>query len=176
VVRGLVATKFALAAMIVIYVRLLWATVWMLETVPRGFIPTLDQGYAIVVVQLPEGASLSRTDAVVRRASQIMEETPGVAHAGRLRRLLGATFTNATNAGVIFASFDSRSRSGCRTGCRRMPSSATCSAGCRRSRRRSSSPCRHRRSAASATPAASSLQIQERDTADVRRILEVANS
>ena len=40
------------------------------RAVPRGFIPTLDQGYAIVVVQLPDGASLSRTDAVVQRASR----------------------------------------------------------------------------------------------------------
>ena len=44
------------------------------KTVPHGFIPTLDQGYAIVVVQLPDGASLSRTDAVTRRVSEIARD------------------------------------------------------------------------------------------------------
>ncbi len=55
-----------------IYAGLLAGTVYMANAVPRGFIPQLDQGYAIVVVQLPDGASLSRTDAVVQRASKIM--------------------------------------------------------------------------------------------------------
>ena len=73
---------------------------------PRGFIPTLDQGYAIVVVQLPDGASLSRTDAVVQQASEIIRNTPGVENAVAFAGFSGATFTNASNAGVIFAAFD----------------------------------------------------------------------
>ena len=72
---------------------------------PRGFIPTLDQGYAIVVIQLPDGSSLSRTDAVVQRASKIMQETPGVQDAVAFAGFSGATFTNATNAAAIFARF-----------------------------------------------------------------------
>jgi HAE1 family hydrophobic/amphiphilic exporter-1 len=75
--------------------------------VPRGFIPTLDQGYAIVVIQLPDGSSLARTDAVVQKASQIIKETPGVTDAVAFAGFSGATFTNASNAGVIFARFDS---------------------------------------------------------------------
>ena len=43
---------------------LIAATVWIAGTVPRGFIPTLDQGYAILVIQLPDGSSLTRTDDV----------------------------------------------------------------------------------------------------------------
>jgi hydrophobic/amphiphilic exporter-1 (mainly G- bacteria), HAE1 family len=74
--------------------------------VPRGFIPTLDQGYAIVVVQLPDGASLARTDAVVKQASEIINSTPGVTNAVAFAGFSGATFTNASNAGVIFAAFD----------------------------------------------------------------------
>ena len=70
---------------------------------PTGFIPTLDQGYAIVVIQLPDGASLSRTDAVVQRASEIMHETPGVQNAVAFAGFSGATFTNASNAAAIFA-------------------------------------------------------------------------
>jgi hydrophobic/amphiphilic exporter-1 (mainly G- bacteria), HAE1 family len=89
-----------------LYLALIGGTVWIANTVPRGFIPVLDQGYAIVVVQLPDGASLSRTDAVTLRASQIMQETPGVKSAVAFAGFSGATFTNASNAAAIFASFE----------------------------------------------------------------------
>jgi HAE1 family hydrophobic/amphiphilic exporter-1 len=88
-----------------IYVGLLAGTVWIADYVPRGFIPTLDQGYAIVVIKLPDGSSLSRTDAVVQRASKIIQETPGVRNAVAFPGFSGATFTNATNAAAIFAGF-----------------------------------------------------------------------
>jgi hydrophobic/amphiphilic exporter-1 (mainly G- bacteria), HAE1 family len=88
-----------------IYAGLIAGTVWIANVVPRGFIPTLDQGYAIVVVQLPDGSSLSRTDAVVQRASKIMQETPGVQDAVAFAGFSGATFTNASNAAAIFARF-----------------------------------------------------------------------
>ncbi|MFO1147353.1 MAG: multidrug efflux RND transporter permease subunit [Alsobacter sp.] len=91
--------------MMAIYLGLLGGTAYMLRSVPTGFIPTLDQGYAIVVVQLPDGASLSRTDAVVQRASKVMLETPGVEHAIAFSGFSGATFTVASNAAAIFAKF-----------------------------------------------------------------------
>jgi hydrophobe/amphiphile efflux-1 (HAE1) family protein len=50
----------------------------LLRTVPGGFAPTEDQGYLLVNVQLPDAASLERTDAVVRRIEQILLETRGV--------------------------------------------------------------------------------------------------
>ena len=106
IVRLLVGTWTALLIMLAVFCALIYATVHMLQTVPTGFIPTLDQGYAIVVVQLPEGASLSRTDAVVRHASEIIRETPGVRDAVAFAGFSGATFTNASNSGVIFASFE----------------------------------------------------------------------
>ena len=93
--------------MLPIYAGLLAGTAWVANHVPRGFIPTLDQGYAIVVVQLPDGSSLSRTDAVVQRASKIIQETPGVQDAVAFAGFSGATFTNATNAAAIFARFKS---------------------------------------------------------------------
>jgi HAE1 family hydrophobic/amphiphilic exporter-1 len=74
--------------------------------VPRGFIPTQDQGYAIVVVQLPDGASLNRTDAVIKQASEVVQSTPGVRDAVAFAGFSGATFTNATNSGVIFAGLE----------------------------------------------------------------------
>ncbi len=106
-VRFLVKGWIALLAMLAVFAVLLAGTVYALQSTPRGFIPTLDQGYAIVVIQLPEGASLSRTDAVVQRASKIIAATPGVTDAVAFAGFSGATFTNASNAGVVFARFDS---------------------------------------------------------------------
>src|SRR3546814_15660155 len=91
--------------MLLVFAGLLGATVYMLQTTPRGFIPTLDQGYAIVVIQLPDGASLSRTDAVTLEASEIIQSTPGVRDAVAFAGFSGATFNNATNAGLVFAAF-----------------------------------------------------------------------
>ena len=81
------------------------STVYMANAVPRGFIPQLDQGYAIVVIQLPDGSSLSRTDAVVQKASKIMLDTPGIVDAVAFAGFSGATFTNASNQAAIFARF-----------------------------------------------------------------------
>ena len=106
-VRLLVGSTMALVGMLVVFAGLIYATVHVIDTVPRGFIPAMDQGYAIVVIQLPEGASLSRTDAVIQRASEIARNTPGVANAVAFAGFSGATFTNASNAGVIFTPFES---------------------------------------------------------------------
>ncbi|MEE3099268.1 MAG: multidrug efflux RND transporter permease subunit [Pseudomonadota bacterium] len=104
-VRRLTGSAAALAAMLAVFAGLIGATVWMGRTVPTGFIPPMDQGYAIVVVQLPDGAALARTDAVVREASRIARGTPGVANAVAFAGFSGATFTNASNQGVIFTPF-----------------------------------------------------------------------
>ena len=101
-VRRLVGRK---AIMLAIYAGLAALTVHVAQIVPRGFIPALDQGYAIVVVQLPDGSSLNRTDDVVRRATEIIRSTPGVRDAVAFAGFSGATFTNAPNAGAIFATF-----------------------------------------------------------------------
>jgi hydrophobic/amphiphilic exporter-1 (mainly G- bacteria), HAE1 family len=98
---GAVARRRVL--MLLLYAGLAGATVWIAGRVPTGFIPQLDRGYAIVVIQLPDGASLARADAVVREASQIVQATPGVKNAVAFAGFSGATFTNAPNAGVIFA-------------------------------------------------------------------------
>ena len=106
-VRFLVGRWITLLAMLAVFAGLMAAMVFTLMTTPRGFIPTMDQGYAIVVIQLPDGASLARTDAVVQRASKIIAATPGVTDAVAFAGFSGATFTNASNAGVVFARFDS---------------------------------------------------------------------
>ncbi len=91
--------------MLLVYAGLLAGTAQVFKSVPTGFIPSLDQGYAIVVVQLPDGASLARTDAVVSRATDIIRDTPGVTDAVAFAGFSGATFTNATNAAAIFTTF-----------------------------------------------------------------------
>jgi len=102
VVRFLVGHRSTVAGMLLLFAGLLGATVYMLQTTPRGFIPPMDQGYVIVVVQLPQGASLARTDAVTREASEIIQSTPGVRDAVAFAGFSGATFTNATDSAVIF--------------------------------------------------------------------------
>jgi hydrophobe/amphiphile efflux-1 (HAE1) family protein len=70
---------------------------------PSGFIPEQDQGYLITVVQLPPGASLDRTEAVVKKAIEIIMTTPGIEHVSPFAGLDATTFTIASNAGTIFS-------------------------------------------------------------------------
>src|SRR5262245_21674354 len=98
-----------------VYSGLIGLTYLGFTTVPTGFIPAQDVGYVIVDVQLPYGASLERTDAIVRRASDIILQVPGVAHAVGIAGFSGATRANSSNAGAIFATlkpFDERSGHG----------------------------------------------------------------
>ncbi len=102
-------------AMLAVYAVLIGATVWGFMRVPTGFIPSQDQGYFIVAFQLPDGASLSRTDEVIREAEAAILETPGIAHTATFAGFSGATRTNASNAGAIFAvmdTFDERAEQG----------------------------------------------------------------
>jgi hypothetical protein len=100
---------------LVVYAGLIALTGWQFTRAPTGFIPDQDQGYLITVIQLPPGASLPRTDAVVRRAAEIALATEGVVHAVPFAGFDGATFTNAPNAGAIFvtlAPFEERAAQG----------------------------------------------------------------
>ncbi|WP_299689958.1 multidrug efflux RND transporter permease subunit [uncultured Tateyamaria sp.] len=106
VVRGLVSTWGMLGLAVTAFAGLLGVTYWLNTQVPTGFIPEADQGYAIVVVQLPDGAALDRTDAIMRQATDIALGTPGVTNAVAFAGFSGATFTNASNQGVIFTTFE----------------------------------------------------------------------
>jgi multidrug efflux pump len=100
---------------LVIYGGLVSLTYLGFTTVPTGFIPAQDIGYLIVDAQLPYGAALERTDAVVLRASKIIQDVPGVAHAVGISGFSGATRANSSNAGAIFATlkpFDERKAHG----------------------------------------------------------------
>jgi HAE1 family hydrophobic/amphiphilic exporter-1 len=87
---------------LVLYGGLVALTVTEFKNTPTGFIPEQDQGYLIAVTQLPPGASLSRTDEVMRQAAEIFAKTPGVANVVSIVGLDGSTFTTSSSAGVIF--------------------------------------------------------------------------
>lgn len=87
---------------LVLYAGLLALTGWRLIATPGGFIPQQDQGVLIGVVQLPAGASLERTDAVVRRAAAEVGELEGVESVAGFAGMDGASFSNASNAGTMF--------------------------------------------------------------------------
>ncbi len=90
------------AILVLLYGGLLYLTYDKLQSTPTGLIPQLDRTYLIAAFQLPPGSTLDRTDAVIRKASDIMLTRPGVLHAVAFVGFDGATFTNAPNAGVVF--------------------------------------------------------------------------
>ncbi len=94
------------ALMLVVYAVVLGFGLNEFRKTPIGFIPQVDRGYIIVVVQLPPGASLSRTDEVQMRALKIALGVPGVVHAVNIVGFSGATFTNAPNSGALFLVLD----------------------------------------------------------------------
>src|ERR1700751_485621 len=94
------------AIMLVLYVAILGYGLNEFRITPIGFIPQVDRGYLIAVLQLPPGSSLARTDEVQRRVVDICLKTPGVAHAVSIVGFSGATFTNAPNSGAVFLILD----------------------------------------------------------------------
>lgn len=95
------AVRFA-GIMLVIYVGILGLGLFEFSRTPQGFIPQQDRGYLIVAAQLPPGASLARTEAVMKRAGEIAMAQPGVSSVINIVGFSGATFTNAPNAGAMF--------------------------------------------------------------------------
>ncbi|WP_203291483.1 efflux RND transporter permease subunit [Maricaulis parjimensis] len=93
--------------MLVAYAGLLAVTGWRLAETPTGFIPDQDQGTLIGVVQLQPGASLARTDAVMNEAMNALLQTEGVETLVALAGMNGATFSPASNAGLMFIRLDS---------------------------------------------------------------------
>jgi hydrophobe/amphiphile efflux-1 (HAE1) family protein len=82
---------------------LLLAGTWLLfRVVPQGFIPSQDKQQLIAVVQLPDAASLDRTEEVVRQVSALALGTPGVEHAIGFPGLSVNGFAPLDNAGVLF--------------------------------------------------------------------------
>jgi multidrug efflux pump len=91
---------------IVIYLGLIGLTWYSFKKVPTGFIPPQDKGYLVVAVQLPDSASLERTDAIVDRLSKIVSETPGVKASIDLAGLSPISLSASPNAGTVFVILD----------------------------------------------------------------------
>lgn len=107
-VKGVLRHK---GASLIVYALLGVAGLFMFRAVPPGFVPQQDKQYLIGFAQLPDAASLDRTDAVIRRMSDIAKDIPGVENSISFPGLSINGFTNAPNAGIVFVGlkpFDQR--------------------------------------------------------------------
>ncbi len=100
IVQGLL--RRAIFALIV-YAALVVLTGQMFRITPTGFIPLQDKQYLVAFAQLPEAASLDRTDGIIRQMSEIALQHPAVDSAVSFPGLSINGFTNSTNSGIVFA-------------------------------------------------------------------------
>jgi multidrug efflux pump len=98
VARLLRATGVAL----IVYVGLVGLAALGFAKTPTGFVPQQDKQYLVAAAQLPDAASLDRSESVIRQMSDIAMKTPGVEHAVAFPGLSINGFTNSPNAGIIF--------------------------------------------------------------------------
>jgi len=99
------------------YGALVVLTYWVFVRAPTGFIPQQDQGRLIVNVQLPDSASLQRTEDAMALIEKIARETPGVAHTITVSGtsfVLAATSSNFGSMFVILDPFEARRSPGLR--------------------------------------------------------------
>jgi gold/copper resistance efflux pump len=102
VARGVRATSIAA----IIYVALVGLTWAGFSRIPSGFVPAQDKYYLVAIAQLPSGASLDRTESVVREMSRIALEQPGVENVVAFPGLSINGFVRIPNAAVVFAILD----------------------------------------------------------------------
>jgi multidrug efflux pump len=96
---------------LLVYGGLIGLTVLGFQKVPTGFIPEQDKGYLVVNAQLPDGASLERSDEVIQRMTELARKTEGVGHTISVPGYSILTGTNIPNVGgmfVILAPFEER--------------------------------------------------------------------
>jgi multidrug efflux pump len=96
-----------------VYAGLLFVTYWIFSRAPTGFIPEQDQGRVIVNVQLPDSASLQRTNQIIAKLDEVTRATPGVAHVTAISGISFVQSANSSNFGsmfVILDPFDERRR------------------------------------------------------------------
>ena len=99
------------AVMLVVYVIMLGATGVLFKAVPSGFVPGQDKQYLVGFAQLPDAATLDRTEDVIRRMDEIALKHPGVENAISFPGLSINGFTNSSNSGIVFVAlkpFDQR--------------------------------------------------------------------
>ena len=89
-------------AALILYAGLVGLTWVGLRTVPAGFVPPQDKNYLVAFAQLPDAATLDRTEEVIRKMSDIASKHPGVSNSVAFPGLSINGFVNASNAGVVF--------------------------------------------------------------------------
>ncbi|MEP7227069.1 MAG: efflux RND transporter permease subunit [Gemmatimonadales bacterium] len=87
---------------VALYAGLLALTVVGFNKVPSGFVPTQDKQYLVAFAQLPDAATLDRTEKVIRQMAEIGRQQPGVENAVQFPGLSINGFVNAPNAGIVF--------------------------------------------------------------------------
>jgi len=100
--------------MILVYVVIISLSVWRFAVHPTGFLPTEDQGYAIVVARLPDGSAQPRVRKVAEKVSQIIRKTPGIrawVTIGGFSFLEAANVSNTFSTFVIFEPWNKRDSS-----------------------------------------------------------------
>ncbi len=98
-VRGVLAHKGMTMG---VFALLLVATWTLFQATPKGFIPVQDKQYLITLIQLPNAASLNRTEDIVRQVGEIGLKIPGVRDAVQFPGLSVAGFTNSPNSAIVF--------------------------------------------------------------------------
>src|SRR4029453_8980946 len=101
------------AVMLGVYAGLWVASAGLFKIVPDGFVPAQDKQYLIGFAQLPDGATLDRTEDVIRRMGEIALKQPGIEDAIAFPGLSINGFTNSSNSGIVFVSlkpFEERTR------------------------------------------------------------------
>jgi multidrug efflux pump subunit AcrB len=112
-VRAVGGLLRASAVALLVYGGLLALTYYGFANSPKGFIPAQDKGYLLVNVQLPDSASVQRTEQVMRRIEAIALHTPGVKHTVAVAGQSILLNANAPNFGAMFLMLDDfRSRTG----------------------------------------------------------------
>ncbi len=91
------------ALMLGLYLVLAAATFGVFKAVPGGFVPAQDKQYLIGFAQLPDGATLDRTEAVIRRMGEIAQKNPNIENTLAFPGLSINGFTNSSNSGIVFA-------------------------------------------------------------------------
>lgn len=89
-----------------VYVLLLGIIGVGFNTIPKGFVPPQDKQYLIGFAQLPDGATLDRTQAVIREMGEIGLAEAGVEAAVQFPGLSINGFTNSSSAGIVFLTLD----------------------------------------------------------------------
>lgn len=90
----------------IVYLGLVTLTGVQFAHTPTGYVPGQDKQYLVAFAQLPDAASLERTDSVIKKMSDIALNHPGVAHSIAFPGLSINGFTNSPNSGIVFVALD----------------------------------------------------------------------